>query len=81
MNSLATQDLWIGGNDVAMEGAYAWSNGEPWVFASWAEGVPIDQGGYRDCVTLVASAGALPAFDARMCAEERGYLCEATMAH
>ena len=32
--------LWIGANDAAVEGTWAWVTGEPFSFASWATGQP-----------------------------------------
>lgn len=32
--------FWIGGNDVTLEGEYAWITGEPWNFTAWKRGEP-----------------------------------------
>lgn len=69
-------EVWIGGTDAGNEGAFVWTNGQPWSFASWKDGVPVDPGGNRDCVTLVGAAGSLPVFDCRSCTDKRPYICE-----
>jgi len=34
------RNLWIGLNDVAVEGTFVWSNGEPVTFTNWSPGEP-----------------------------------------
>jgi len=46
--------FWIGANDVASEGAFVWSNGEPWYYNGWwyDGGEPNDAGGVEDWAEL-----------------------------
>lgn len=44
--------LWIGLNDVAKEGAFRWSSGEPVSFTNWAPGEPNNALGGEDFVTM-----------------------------
>jgi Lectin C-type domain len=69
-------DVWIGGTDATTEGEFVWTNGQPWLFASWKNGLPTDANGDRDCVTLDTSGGDFLVFDARPCTEKRAYVCE-----
>jgi hypothetical protein len=69
-------EVWIGATDAKNEGVFVWTNGQAWTFASWKEGLPIDQGGNRDCVMLATMSGSLPAFDCRLCSEKHAYICE-----
>ncbi len=69
-------EVWIGGTDATNEGSFVWTNGQPWSFASWKDGVPVDPGGNRDCVLLAGASGSLPVFECRLCTEKRAYICE-----
>jgi hypothetical protein len=44
--------LWIGFNDVATEGQFVWSSGEPVTFADWAPGEPNNYGGNEDFAAI-----------------------------
>jgi len=74
--SVVSGDVWIGGTDAQQEGAFSWSNGEPWGFTAWKDALPGDQGNKQDCVMLSASPGTAASFDDRSCGEKRGFLCE-----
>jgi hypothetical protein len=55
---MAFSDHWIGFNDRAAEGAFAWTDGTPVDFTFWAGGEPNDFGGNEDCAVLwIASGG------------------------
>jgi Lectin C-type domain/Arylsulfotransferase (ASST)/Putative metal-binding motif len=47
--NLAVGEAWIGFNDQSVEGTFAWSNGDPVTFSSWANYEPNDWGGNEDC--------------------------------
>jgi len=42
------RNLWIGFDDVASEGSFVWSSGEPVTFTKWAPGQPNNTGGNED---------------------------------
>jgi len=44
--------LWIGLNDVAVEGQFRWSSGEPVTYTHWAAGEPNDAGGNEDYTAM-----------------------------
>ncbi len=46
------RDLWIGLNDVALEGTFVWSSGESNTFRYWASGQPDNNGGNEDYVHI-----------------------------
>lgn len=69
-------EVWIGGTDAATEGVFVWTNGQPWSFAAWKDGFPVDLSGARDCVLLAKRNDNWPVFDCLRCTEKRGYICE-----
>lgn len=34
------RDIWLGGNDLAKEGTWVWSDGTPWDYFNWKSGEP-----------------------------------------
>jgi cysteine-rich repeat protein len=40
VSGLITDSAWIGGNDIAVEGDYTWTDGTPWMFEQWAPNEP-----------------------------------------
>jgi len=50
------QYWWIGGTDMHHEGSWTWMSGAPWMFDSWADGEP-NQNGNEDCTAYDCQAG------------------------
>lgn len=80
--SKITADSWLGGSDVAVEGAWRWPNnaqfwsgaaaGSALLYAHWNTGEPNDSGG-QDCAVIWDSTGR---WDDLGCATARPYICE-----
>jgi hypothetical protein len=61
------EDVWIGATDAAVEGTFAWENGEPFTFANWRSGEPNDgDTNGEDCAIIEGDTGGL--WDDRDCA-------------
>lgn len=83
-NSLALDDLWIGGSDSADEGTWIWVDGDQFwdgiftgmpvggLYSSWQPGEPNNSNGVEDCARQ-SSAG--PWVDGA-CGSTRDYVCE-----
>jgi hypothetical protein len=69
---LATEEVWIGLSDTAVEGEFAWSDGSPVDFVAWLEEGPAQgpEGDERDCV-LSRPGGWVDVF----CEEPRPFIC------
>jgi len=50
-------DWWIGADDFAQEGTFAWTDGTPLDYTAWAGGEPNNWGGVENCAHLWGSAG------------------------
>jgi len=42
---------WFGGNDITIEGVWAWANGEPWGYTNWNSAEPNNSNGTEDALT------------------------------
>jgi hypothetical protein len=69
--------VWIGGDDIAIEGTYVWENDEPWAFASWKPGEPSGDVDHHDCIKLTGSPAV---FDDDDCNQKHGFVCERSPA-
>jgi len=49
--------LWIGFNDVQVEGQFAWTDGTPTTYTNWNPGEPNNSGGIEDFTELLGSNG------------------------
>jgi len=70
VNSLSTNNLWIGYNDITTEGTFAWAGGTS-TFTGWNAGQP-DNSGNSDCVEQQNASG----WNDLTCASALRYVCE-----
>jgi len=42
--------IWIGGNDLEVDGVWRWTDCSPWEFTIWGPGEPNNWGGVDDCL-------------------------------
>jgi cysteine-rich repeat protein len=68
-------NTWVGGNDLAAEGAFVWSNGEIFGFTNWDAGEPNDNNG-EDCMKLDGNSVPIGKWDDNDCGISHRYLCE-----
>jgi len=66
-------DAWIGLDDLASEGSFAWVTGEPYAWANWAAGEPSADTPDSDCVVMQGDGQ----WDDRPCDSTERFLCEA----
>jgi len=52
-NGTMDRGLWIGLNDLANEGQFVWSSGDPLVYTNWDGGNPDNGGGIENCAGLL----------------------------
>ena len=55
--------FWIGANDIASEGTFAWADGTPWAFSNWLTGEPNDANGNEDCTVWAGTWNDVPCSD------------------
>ncbi|PVD31930.1 hypothetical protein C0Q70_07356 [Pomacea canaliculata] len=70
-------DIWLGGNDLEVEGDYRWSDGTPLSSSSklWDTGQPNDADGGQDCIVLHVTDLQFVLYDYR-CSSHLRYLCQ-----
>lgn len=68
-------NTWVGGNDLAVEGTFVWSNGEIFGFTSWDAGEPNNNNG-EDCMKLDGNSVPIGKWDDNECGDSHRYLCE-----
>jgi C-type mannose receptor len=69
---LITENAWIGGDDIAKEGSYVWTDGTPWSYEHFAPNEPNDTT-VEDCIFMRADGD----WDDHDCAYKwPSYVCE-----
>jgi hypothetical protein len=70
-------DVWLGGTDAAVEGAFTWVTGEILAYTNWRTGEPNNGGTSgipENCMILEADTAGT--WDDRPCGREYPYVCE-----
>lgn len=69
-NFVGTVDTWIGGNDIALEGAFKWDDGTAFIFTNWNPTTSEPNNGnnvYQEDCVIIAGARAGKLWDDRPC--------------
>ena len=73
------EDVWIGGNDMAVDGQFVWTNGEPWIYVNgqlpWNDpiGPAEPNGGTNENCVEIYKSGRL---NDESCNNSQNWLCE-----
>jgi len=69
-------DVWMGGNDIDVEGVWVWISGEALVYNNWRDGEPnnADPDGGENCMIIEGEIGGT--WDDRRCTRAYASLCE-----
>jgi hypothetical protein len=70
--ALSTGSWWLGLNDRAQEGDFAWTDGKSRDFTAWAPGEPNNYGGDEDCTQMYGSGGA---WNDSTCTGKSNFIC------
>ena len=71
-----TSRYWIGGNDIATEGSWMWSDGTPWDYTAWCGPEPNNMGN-EDCVE---NHGTHLCWNDRPCGTTQRSICKLLVA-
>uniref|UniRef100_A0A914VCU3 C-type lectin domain-containing protein n=1 Tax=Plectus sambesii TaxID=2011161 RepID=A0A914VCU3_9BILA len=63
--------IWIGGKDFVMDGNFTWTDGRPWIYASWDAGQPDPN---QRCVSSMARTTGQ--WKTESCGFENCFICE-----
>ena len=50
--SLTKEVSWLGGNDMAVEGTWIWTDNTQWSYSNWARSEPNNYGGFEHCLVI-----------------------------
>merc|ERR1719341_1998273 len=80
MNRTGLEVVWLGGNDIEVEGTWNWVDCSPWNATFWGRGEPNNGGGDEHCLHHVFSYPKFPSYlDGKWndwgCRHEIGFLC------
>ena len=68
--------MWIGGNDIEIEGQYVWVTGEPITWTYWGQGQPSLGGGSNDCIQFRRFSDVQSEWNDRDCDILLRFVCE-----
>jgi len=75
ITSTYDNNTWIGLNDRAVEGVFAWSHGTLFGYSAWNSGQPSDAGaGLENCVQMYSGASYL--WHDQQCSRNYNFVCE-----
>merc|ERR1712210_103565 len=74
------KEVWLGGNDIEVEGTWKWVDCSPWNATFWARGEPNNAGGAEHCLHHVFNYPPFPSYlygkwNDEGCRREQGFLC------
>lgn len=67
--------VWLGLNDLSLEGTYVWSNGATATFTNWSQGQPGSQSADEDCVVMIKGKNDGGKWMNRHCDEKNDFVC------
>lgn len=67
-------EVWLGGNDLVVEGSWRWLEETPLSWDSWAPGHPLSSWPTQDCLAMTVADGTWIAADCLNAS--RGFVCE-----
>ena len=73
-DAYSTGKWWMGMNDIASEGTWAWSDGTTVSYTNWHSGEPNDGGGNEDCGQLNRFTDET--WNDEPCSSAFAYICE-----
>jgi len=65
------KEVWLGGNDIEVEGTWKWTDCSPWNVTFWGRGEPNNVDGGENCLHYVSTYG----WNDVPCIYEQGFLC------
>ena len=65
---------WVGGNDIAREGRWVWSDLMKFGYKNWRRGEPNNKGG-EDCMEIYSDDGT---WNDQACTDKRSFVCKVT---
>merc|ERR1712210_218930 len=71
------KEVWLGGNDIEVEGTWKWVDCSPWNATFWARGEPNNNGGAEHCLHHVFNYPSClyGKWNDEPCRREQGFLC------
>ncbi len=66
--------FWLGGNDIAVEGTFEWTDDTPWDYSAWSPGEPNNAGMGQDCMGIRTD---FPGWNDAPCTTSIPFVCRA----